>query len=94
MIISLLGIVSYIVVTLVINTMVKRESIWKQKRLLMFLEAYILSSLVVSIFILIGRNYLIAHLRIELIDASLNFILHILLVPYAWLLLIRKSGKS
>ncbi len=92
MLIILFSVASYTIVTLITLLITKRENIWKQRRLLMVLEGYILVSLISSIMILVGREYMFGKI-VGLVDSLINFILHILLVPYVWYLIISRSKR-
>ena len=94
MIIVLHAIISFIVVTLLSKYLVKKGSMLKLKRLLIALEAYILGSLIASILILIGSSFTWESIKIQYLDALTNFILHILLVPYAWILILYFVKKT
>lgn len=84
------GITSYVIVTVVISRVLKGIS-KRQRKIMLVLEGYILASLVFSALNLFGSSYIMELLPINVIEIYINFILHLGLVPYAWIILIKKT---
>ena len=84
------GIASYVIVTVIISKALKGIS-KRQRKIMLVLEGYILASLVFSALNLFGSNYIMELLPINILEIYVNFILHLGLVPYAWIVLIKKT---
>lgn len=89
MILIIEGLISYVIVTFVIIKVLKGIG-KRQRRIMLILEGYILASLVFSTLNLFGSSYVMELLPVSILEIYINFLLHLGLVPYAWMVLIKK----
>jgi len=84
------GLVSYLIVTMVISKALKGVG-KRQRKTMLVLESYILATLVFSALNLFGSSYVMELLPVSILEIYINFLLHLGLVPYAWIVLIKKT---
>lgn len=89
MILIVEGIISYVIVTIVMSKALKGVG-KRQRKIMLILDSYILAGLVFSALNLFGSSYIMEYLPVNVLEIYINFLLHIGLVPYAWIVLIKK----
>jgi len=90
LILLLEGLAGYVIVTAVISRVLRMRGLRRQRRVMMFLEGYILAGLIFSTLNLMSGSYVVEVLSASPLEVYLSFLLHLGLVPYAWVVLIKK----